>query len=221
MKYKAIIFDMDGTIIDTEHLWKKTSLCLLERRGIILNPDEAQELYKELHGIGMKEACLYLKMKGGLKEDVYNLMEEKHIIAHDLFEKEVQFMRGFLDFFNQVKQQDIKTAIATNATSLTVDVTNKALNLEKLFGTHVYHLDHVNGQSKPHPAIYLHAAQNINIDPEHCIAIEDSARGIQAAKKAGMKCIGFNSGNDKNLLSQADLIVDTYDEIDLKKLLKP
>ena len=220
MKYKAIIFDMDGTIIDTEHIWKRASFVMLERRGIMLSEEQHAEIAKELHGLALTHCCLYLKMRGFFVEEVEDLAREKRQIAHELFEKEVRFMNGFLDFFKKVQQHELKTAIATNAEHETVQVTNKALNLENLFGQHVYHLEHVNRQGKPHPAIYLHASSKLEIEPEFCIAIEDSPRGIQSAKKAGMFCIGFNSAGNREALSEADIVIDMYEEVDLAQLLQ-
>lgn len=220
MNYKAIIFDMDGTIIDTEHIWKHASFIMLERRGIVLSPEEHAEIARELHGLALIHCCLYLKMRGFFKEDIEDLAIEKRKIAHDLFEKEVRYMHGFLDFFQQVTTHNLKTAVATNAEEETVIVTNKALDLQKLFGQHVYHIGHVNHKGKPDPAIYLHAAAQLSIDPTECIAIEDSPRGIQSAKKAGMKCIGFNSAGNKELLCEADIIVNLYEEINLLTLVK-
>ncbi len=77
----------------------------------------------------------------------------------------------------------------------------------------------VNRVCKPSPDIFLHAAKKINVEPEHCIVIEDSVHGIKAAKAAGMYCIAINTGKDRHLLGQADEIVDCYTEINLEKLL--
>lgn len=73
---------------------------------------------------------------------------------------------------------------------------------------------------KPYPDLYLHAAAQLGIDPEECIAIEDSATGLAAAKSAGMFCIGINTAKKPETLSEAHMIIDTYDQIDLLNLLK-
>ncbi|MBP9765178.1 HAD family phosphatase, partial [Candidatus Babeliales bacterium] len=92
-------------------------------------------------------------------------------------------------------------------------------SLDRFFKHHIYTIDRVNKQAKPKPDVYLFAAEQLGVQPDECIAIEDSAHGIAAAKAAKMFCIGINTGNDKHSLTQADLIIDSYNEIDLKKLL--
>lgn len=96
---------------------------------------------------------------------------------------------------------------------------NKALNLENLFGKHMYTISHVANQPKPNPAIYLYAADQLGHQPHECIAIEDSPTGIQSAKDAGMYCIGINSSRRPELLRAAHAIINHYDEIDLDTLL--
>ena len=91
--------------------------------------------------------------------------------------------------------------------------------VKKYFAEHIYHVDHVKKAYKPNPDVYLHSAKMLNLDPSECIAIEDSSSGVKAAKAAGMYCIGINTGKNRDLLKQADAIVDCYTEIDLEKLL--
>ena len=133
--------------------------------------------------------------------------------------KNIEFLDGFLPFFTEVKGHKLKTGIATNATSKTVLVIAEALSLEKLFGKHIYTISDVKHISKPDPTLYLHAAEKLSAAPNRCIAIEDSPCGIAAAKNAGMFCIGLNSAGIKEKLAMADMIVDTYSEINLPHLL--
>lgn len=98
-------------------------------------------------------------------------------------------------------------------------ITNETLQLDNFFGEHIYNISHVNNKYKPHPDLYLYAAQRLGIPPEECIAIEDSTHGVNAAVSAGMFCIGINTGNDKYALRHAQMIVDNYNQIDLENLL--
>jgi len=91
--------------------------------------------------------------------------------------------------------------------------------LRDYFNEHIYTINTVNLQYKPNPDIYLHAAKMLGVEPRHCIAIEDSSSGIKAAKAAGMYCIGINTGKNRDILKQADEIVECFSEIDLDKLL--
>lgn len=219
MKYKAIIFDMDGTIIDTEQIWKEATRQLLKNRGIEYSKEHEAELGPQLAGGGMKQGCMLIKMAMNLDDDVHTLMSEKSAIACKLYEQEVRYMNGFLEFIKEIQKHNLKVGLATNADDNTLKVTEESLQLSMHFGKHMYNVSHVNHQAKPHPALYLHAAQQLEVDPEHCIAIEDSAHGIRAAKAAQMFCIGYNSSRDPHQLKESDLIVDEYHHIDLEILL--
>src|SRR5579872_7393794 len=220
MKYKAIIFDMDGTIIDTENIWRQARHDLIEARGITISDALAKELEQKTHGIALGQSCTYIKELAQLADDIDVLIQEKSNRACSLYETKVKFMQGFLDFYAQVKAHNLKTGLATNADDQTVAVTDKRLNLRQLFGDHIYNITSVNFVGKPNPAIYLHTAAKLGLEPNECLVVEDSPGGIKAAKDAGMFCIGINSARKPELLAQADMIINHYDEIDLPTLLE-
>lgn len=217
-KIKAIIFDMDGTIIDTETIWKKATQKLVESKGIVYSPELEVELDNYLRGLALHKSCKILKDMLKLEDEVEHLIKEKAGLANSMYEQGIKFIHGFTDFHEQVKSHDLHTAIATNATPCTVDIAKRVLNLEKIFGQHIYDISKVNYVCKPDPAIYLYAAEQFNVDPSECIAIEDSAHGAQAAKAAGMMCIGINTAKNPAQLEVTDLIIDAYHEINLPAL---
>jgi HAD superfamily hydrolase (TIGR01509 family) len=220
MNYKAIIFDMDGTIISTEMIWQIATQNVLDIYVPHLEQAKKDEIKTHLIGLALYESCKYIKQFTLNNVSADEIREEKARQAHKIYNSQgLSFIPFFQEFHNKISKLGLKNAIATNATNETVIQTLTMLPLRDFFAEHIYHIDMVERVCKPNPAIYLYAAKQINIDPKDCIAIEDSAHGIKAAKAAGMYCIAINSGKNRALLHEADEIVECYTEIDLDKLL--
>ncbi len=222
MKYQAIIFDMDGTIIDSEPIWQHAIQELLARRGIQLNKKQQQAFQLKTAGLSLFQTCQLLKETAQLSDDLSQIIQEKYAISMSLLkQKKIKFMHGFVSFYKKIQAYKLKTALATNAEQVMLHNINDILNLRQFFGKHMYSVSDVNNCGKPDPALYIHASKQLDVDSDDCIAIEDSAHGICAAQQAGIFCIGFNSAENRALLHEADYIVNTYDEIDLETLLYP
>jgi HAD superfamily hydrolase (TIGR01509 family) len=220
MKPKAIIFDMDGTIVDTEKIWQSATNRLLANNGIILSPEAHAELEHQFHGLAIHETCQLIKKVGNLDVSVELLILEKRTIVEQLYRagEGICLIPGFAEFHASAKQYNLKTGVATNADETTLKTTNELVDLSQFFGEHLYSIACVNNRHKPHPDIYLHAAEKLGVQPHECIAIEDSAHGICAAQAAGMMCIGINTHRNHRQVKDADIIVDTYDAIPLTLL---
>jgi beta-phosphoglucomutase-like phosphatase (HAD superfamily) len=216
--FSAVIFDMDGTIVQTENIWKAASASLLAKSSLDITPEQYQELYDRSHGLAMKETCMLIKEYGQLTDSVEELMIEKKIIARALYAQGISFVSGFPEFHKKIADFNLKTGVATNADEYTLDVTNKVMNLSQFFGEHMYSIASVDNRCKPSPDIYLYVADKLKVAPHNCMAVEDSAHGIAAAKAAGMWCIGINTSGDLNQLREADLIISSYHDIDLTAL---
>ncbi|MEX0672370.1 MAG: HAD family phosphatase [Candidatus Babeliales bacterium] len=220
MKFSAIIFDLDGTIINSEHIWQKATNQLITLKGGFLPLDQHNNLQTALCGLAMHKACALIKDALQLQESVESLMETKKSLAVALYHEGIQFIEGFESFHQKTNLLKLKTGIATNADDTTLSMVKSSLNLSRFFGNHIYSISNVNNICKPDPAIYLHAARQLSVDPKECMAIEDSAHGIRAAQAAGMFCIGIATSKDPYQTKEADIIIHSYDQIDLHTLLQ-
>lgn len=217
MKLKALIFDLDGTIVDTSHIWHTATKKLLIAKGTNYSEALHDELNTVIHGLALDKVCAIIKDRFSWADPLEHIISEKRKIAADLYHEKISFIHGFQDFHTQVLGKSLKTGVATNADDHTLTAIKKAVKLENFFGKHIYNISCVNNICKPDPAIYLYTAKQLGIDPENCLVIEDSAHGIHAAQAAGMRCIGINTSGSYIQVKDAHHIVNSYHEIDLSK----
>jgi beta-phosphoglucomutase len=207
----AIIFDAEGVIIDTEKMWDRAQEEFLRRRGITYDRNDLKHL---LSGKSQPEAVEIIKAKYGLTGDAQALANERRELVRRQLEEHVEFVSGFRDFFQRVRP-DYRTAVATAMPEDLLAIVDARLGLSQLFAGHVYSLVAVGYRSKPNPDIFLHAAGRLGVQPENCVVIEDAPHGVEGARRAGMKSIALTTTYDRPTLSQADVVVDSFAQIDL------
>ncbi len=219
---KAIIFDMDGTIIKTEHIWKQVTLDTLSYCGVKELTAEQKAVIQSMSGIGLNQSSLLLKKTFDLSQTPDEIIEKKVALAQEYFEKQIEFIEGFTEFHAKLQQNAISTSIATNADAKSLQRIAQKLNLDNFFGKNMYCVADVNFVPKPDPALFLHSASKLGVKPEDCIVFEDSLFGFNAANAAGMKCIGIkNELNEKHLNKVCESIENYYQAEDaLKKISK-
>lgn len=208
---------MDGTIIDSDGIWHKVSREVITSK-VILPEEELHALEAELKGLALHASCKLIKDKTGLEHAVEHLIQEHIDGVKRYYANHITFIDGFVDFHKKVIDKNLKVSIATNAEDQTLQVIKDKLGLHNYFGTHIYNITDVNFVHKPAPDLYLHAAKKLGLEPHECIAIEDSTHGINAAVAAGMFCIGINTGKDHAALSNADMIIEGYNDLCLINL---
>lgn len=199
---KAIIFDLDGVISDTQRLHASIEVSLLKKYGIDMDPEELTANYA---GIADEEFFIKIFEDYGITADAKDVIGEKWDKMMPLAVNNILPIPGAIKIINDLKEAGFKLGVASSAPIKFIELVLKELKLKDKFQaiTSVEDVRH----SKPDPEIFLLTAQRLNANPEECVVIEDAESGMTAAKKAGMKCIGLVKKNDKKY--PADLIVTT------------
>jgi beta-phosphoglucomutase len=206
----TIIFDAEGVVVDTEEIWDRGQERFLCRRGLAY---DRERIKPQLTGQSLVDGVRILQREYGFAGDPETLARERLEIVRDVFEREVEFIRGFPEFFGSVKAT-YKTCIATAMAEDLFRIVDRRLGLSALFDGRIFTLTDVGFRSKPDPALFLHAASRLGSRPEACLVIEDAPHGIEAAKRAGMRCIALTTTYEREKLGGADLVVGAYAEID-------
>ncbi len=215
---EAILFDCDGVVLDSETIWDRCETEFLRRRGIAFDAARTKPL---ITGLGETASVLLLQEQYGVPGDPEELVAERLAIIQSLFESAVRFTPGFEEFFEERVRGRFKTCVATSMPEELFAVADRRLGLRRFFGERVYFPSHVGGRAKPEPDLFLYAAAQLATPPERCLVIEDSPRGIEAARRAGMTVIGLATTHERELLTGADRVVESFGEIGPSDMLHP
>jgi beta-phosphoglucomutase len=206
---KAIIFDLDGVVVDTERtVWFKSSVELLHLYGMVHEEKKVKPL---IMGSKFEVATRILYDYYKINDSFESFLKNRRRLVLKGFAENVMFMDGFKDFYQRLENR--KKAIATSMDDTFLELTLEHLPLRSFFGEHIYTVAQVGGKGKPHPDIFLYAAGKIGEDPGNCIVIEDAPKGITAAKSAGMKAIALTTSVSSEHLGHADYIVNSFLDI--------
>ncbi|MDP5169224.1 MAG: hexitol phosphatase HxpB [Bacteroidia bacterium] len=180
----ALIFDMDGVLLDSEPFWRKALREELASLGVTLSEAEAAETM----GIRIDQVLEYrMKTHGWTGKTVPQVTESilSRVIAE--VEQRAVVLPGVWDCINKANRDGLKIGLATSSPSRLIDAVVKTLKMEDVF--EVKKSAEFEQYGKPHPAIYLRTAEALGIAAPQCLAIEDSFNGLLSAKSAQMKCI--------------------------------
>lgn len=212
---QTVIFDMDGVIVDTEPVHHYAFN--LHFRS--LNIDVSPEMYHSFTGNSTRNIYERLKETYKLEHDLQHLVATKRDLFNEAFDQkeDLHLLEGVLDLIKDLHRNGMQLVLASSSAHVTIQ------KIFTRFGLHQYFSHIVSGEdfpkSKPHPAIFLKAAELANTPVEKCIVIEDSTNGIKAANAAGIYCIAYNSFHSKlQDLSTADRIIERFDELDFETI---
>ncbi len=207
---KAVLFDFDGVIVDTEPLYYKMLDGIYEDLGIEVDDETGVQSL----GCNSKEWWDFIIKKYDLKADLKELTKRETQGIDDVLKDETVVERIFPDletFLIKLRENGIRCAIASaNKPELIKNILKNA-GLDGYFET-VVSTDEA-GRGKPAPDVFLYAAEKLGVDSKDTLVIEDSARGLEGAKRAGMTSLAFLSAPVPVDLTYADLSYSNYDEI--------
>jgi HAD superfamily hydrolase (TIGR01509 family) len=190
----AVLFDMDGVIVDTEEFWRA------REREVILpaavpNDPPAQD---EIRGINYRETYDYLadNYEVALSREAFLDLYES--AAEDLYET-TDLMPGFLDLFADLRSEGVRVAIVSSSPHAWIDrvVERFDLDVDAVVST-----EDIDGPGKPEPNVYAAAAAAVDADPTDCVAVEDSPNGVRSATQAGILTVAY--GGDPEAVELAD-----------------
>lgn len=215
MPLKAVLFDMDGVIVDTEPLHRKAYFQLFDDLEIIVS----EELYTSFTGSSTKKVCNTLIENYQLSHSHEELAIVKRKYFKDYFYNDADFnlLPGVKSLIENYFENDIKLVLASSASIITIDMVFEKFDLEKYF------IGKISGadlkESKPHPEIFLIAAEIAKESKENCMVIEDSTNGIIAAHSAGIFCTAYKSEHSVGQnYEKANLVISDFSEIEVAKM---
>lgn len=207
---KAVIFDLDGTIIETESITSKSYGMMIKSYG--KSPISNQHGLIQTPGIRGDDSWKELKEKYEIDEDVEVLRNKRREIYIDLLKGNIHALPGVTSLLKLLKEKQIKTALATGSAPYVIDLILTELHIKDFFDAIVNGKEVKKG--KPNPECFTKASQKLGIDPKYCLVLEDAQFGVAAAKSAGMKVVAIPTANTKQYdLSKADLVVSSMEEV--------
>ncbi len=210
----AAIFDMDGTLIDNNAYHFKAWQELFKKYG---KPAITRQTYNE--SISGVPALLTLKKYFGEEhdeQDLKSLQQEKNNLYMQLYQPHIKAISGLEQLLGDLKRAGWKIAMASSSVQGNIDFLFNHVPVKQYFdvivnGTEV-------SQPKPHPQIFLKAAENLQVRPDSCLVFEDSVLGMQAAHGAGMRVVGITTTHPAGEMHQVNLSVSDYTGLTAQKL---
>jgi HAD superfamily hydrolase (TIGR01509 family) len=210
---RAVIFDMDGVMIDSEPLWERTEIILLGRKGIEYSPTYRDKIV----GLNQNDSGSLLRETFNLTETIEEIITGRIEILLGLYEKELELVPGLLPLLKELRESDFLLALASSSPLRVINFVLDRFSLREFFSV-VVSGDTIQ-LGKPHPDIYIHTARKLGVEPWECVVIEDSINGVKSAKGADMICIAVPDKRlDQKEFQIADVVVDRLDRISLKMI---
>ena len=213
-KLEAVLWDLDGVIADTGIYHYQAWVDVFGKMGKTFSEEHFMRHFGQRH-----DTIIHSVLGEITREEFDAVTEEKQENYRRRVRENIRPMPGAVELIKSLGEAGIKTAIASSAPPENVEIILRGIGIEDCFqafarGTEV-------AEGKPSPLVFLLAAEKLGVEPGNCAVIEDAIAGVAAAKNAGMKCVAVTNSHPREKLEQADIVVDTLEDIgtgDLEKL---
>jgi len=210
MKYKCIIFDCDGVLVDSEHISHATFASMVKSYGITIEENYGREFFL---GKSFKTCCEHIESISNVKLPS-NFEEEFRLRTYETFKTNIKPIKGIHELLNKI---NIPYCVASNGPAEKIRLNLTTARLIDKFEGNIFSAYDIN-RWKPDPELYWHAAKTMGYPIEECIVIEDSSAGIQAALNGGFDVLGFLNRDNHNQLKKHN--IPLFDDMsNLDKLL--
>ncbi len=206
--FEAVIFDLDGSLVDSMWMWKAIDIEYLQGFGI----EPPKNLQKEIGGRSFVETAMYFKERFGLEDSIEKIGDDWNKMAWDKYTNEVPLKDGAFEFLDQCEKKSIKLGIASSNSKELIEQVLSSHNIKERFGSIKSGTEILKG--KPAPDVYLAVADELGVAPEKCLVFEDLVDGIKAGKNAGMTVVAvsddYSMHSDDLKRELADYYIEDY-----------
>lgn len=201
---KAVLFDMDGVLVDSEEFICEAAIAMFKEKGIEVKPED----FIPFVGTGENRYIGGVAEKYSVTGDIEVMKARTYEIYESITRGRLQPLEGVVEFIAKCRQCGLKLAVATSADKIKMEINLREIGLSvDTFDTTVNGLE--VERKKPFPDIFIIAAQKLGFNPTECLVVEDAINGIEAAKAAGAKCLGLTTSFTPEQLHKADWIAPT------------
>ncbi len=212
MQLKAILFDMDGVLVDSEEYIFEAARLMFAEHGVIVQPQDALPFV----GTGENSYISGIGRANGFEVEIERDKARTYQIYGEITHGKLKPLPGTASFIQQCKLNGLKLAVASSADRIKIEINLREIGIPADTFDAIVSGEDVE-RKKPFPDIYLLAAQKLGMQPEDCLVVEDAVSGVKAAKAAGAKCLALTTSFSAEKLTEADVIRASL-EMDLEEL---